>query len=319
MELVAAVRGNDRSGPVRVADQVGDQVERRRVGPVKVLERDHQRPRHCGPTEQRPHRVEHAAGNHRLRDRNRLDIAERRANVRREARKIACDPGAEGAERRVVGAAEQRVDCGRDRCVRQWRVDEGQTAADDDPDTMVVGLTGQLTDEPALADAGLAADRTVSGSPVAPRATVARSSASSSSRPTMTGLEILRAIKPIIRSPSCPRRFAGVVRAGFDQRASPRTRRDRPNSTPIECGAAASGSWVGDRRARRWLAASACMRRIWSFAAWSRSSLCPFIASAFRPGRTTSCRPGESESRRAGRRRHRGDEVFLRRDFVARP
>ena len=51
MELVAPVREHDRAGPAAAPHEVPDEVERRGVRPVEVLEHDHERPIRGGPLE----------------------------------------------------------------------------------------------------------------------------------------------------------------------------------------------------------------------------------------------------------------------------
>ena len=92
VELVAAVRGNDRPGPAGVPDQIPDEVERRGVGPVEVFEDNHERTSPGGPPEHGPHRIEDAARDHRLRNRHRVVTPSRAPKLRGDAREVTGDP-----------------------------------------------------------------------------------------------------------------------------------------------------------------------------------------------------------------------------------
>ena len=199
MQLIGAIGDDDRARPAATADQVADQVERRRIGPVEILEHDDERPI-----------AWHGAS-----------ISVRTALNTRPAIRVRAPgraPRREPTGEAGIDPREVRAD------VSEWpaswrssmpRINEstaatigaygsGVSTAGQPPtatrDPLAIRVPRQLLDQPGLADAGLAAhddDLGLAGRRRAPRPPAAR--CSSSSRPTITGLESLRAMPPIIR------------------------------------------------------------------------------------------------------------------------
>ena len=193
---------------------------------------------------------------------------------------------------------EQASIDGDDRRVRERHVDNGRTAPDDHANAELLARRGQLGDEPALADAGFTADHDRLG--VARRAPCDRrpEQLQLTSRPTITGLEILRAMTPIIRivlacaacSGGRPGQCSATCTRGDRQRAKPKVRR-----VVVSGSAMATASGVA-ACARVCLAASAWNSWSARFASWRREAAVevlhrvpPFVSvrpvRCWRPGR----------------------------------
>jgi hypothetical protein len=161
VQVVAAIGGDERESLVRrVAHEEAQQVARRAVGPVQVLD-DQQHGRHAPEPHERAEqqleqpRLPEAGG---LR-RRRLDLAE----VRHEARQLP----ARGTEHldQVVGIElrGQRPQRADDRRVRQLGVADLDAVPEQHDHAVLARLLRDLADEPALADARLARDQDARG------------------------------------------------------------------------------------------------------------------------------------------------------------
>ena len=159
VQLVGAVGDDQRQRlRARAAHEEGQEVARGLVGPVQVLEHQHDGLDAAEPLDQRQQRLEHA--------RLVAAVAVLRGGVRRaELRHQLRERGARGGRQPVgdVGAALGQLAGDRAQRVDQRRVrDRGaaqlQAVADEHARAGVAGAGFELGDEPALADAGLAGD-----------------------------------------------------------------------------------------------------------------------------------------------------------------
>ncbi len=248
VQLVAAVGDHDRARPAAGPDEVADQVERGGVGPVQVLEHDHQRAFASRALEQRAHGIEDPARDHGVRHVDGTRVGEPRGQAGHEADEVGAD------------AVEQRRDVSSS-VSRSRPSITATTGAYGSGMSTTAGQPPTTTRTPSSArDAASSATRrllptpasplitTAVVSPAAPRSTAVRSCSSSALRPTITGLEILRAMTPIIRivlgcaacSGGRPGQCSATCTRGDRQRAKPKVRR-----------VVVSGSAIGNRVRRR--------------------------------------------------------------------
>ena len=156
-ELVGAVGREQQNPPVvEVVREEDDEIERRRIGPVQILEHEQHGRGGCAVGEQRERLLEHP----QLRAGPLVDLPQ--------------------LPERTQGLDE--------RLVRQLRADEIDRAPEEDLEPRVAGTSRELGREPGLADARLPGDedgRTASG---LRRIDARSSSPSSRTRPTKTSL-----------------------------------------------------------------------------------------------------------------------------------
>ena len=147
VQLVGAVRGDEQHALVaRVAHEEGQEVARRAVGPMDVLEDEHQRPRLGQASQEGEQELEHAP----LRERalgaglGCVELGEQRRQAGRGAAELA------GVE------AAQRAD---DRRIGQLAVAEVDAVAGEHARALRPRAGRELGDQPRLADARLARDQ----------------------------------------------------------------------------------------------------------------------------------------------------------------
>ncbi len=137
------------------ADEEGEEVARRAVGPVEVLEHEDDRPLLRQPQQQREQQREQAALTGAL-GRRRRAAAVAAAQLRPQRRQLAPFARAERVER--VAVAQRRSQRGHDRRVRQLAVGQLDALADQHELSGGGRAPFQLADQAALADAGVAGD-----------------------------------------------------------------------------------------------------------------------------------------------------------------
>jgi hypothetical protein len=140
----------------RAAQQRREQIDRRAVGPVHVVERQQQRRRDGQALEQRAHGGVRAIAVRR--DRAPAGVAERREDLREVGRHVRADPARLEPRHVVV----ERVDEDRE---RQVLLELGGAPGQHEP-AAGVGAGRQLGEQPGLADAGVAGEQQ-RGRPVA--------------------------------------------------------------------------------------------------------------------------------------------------------
>ena len=158
VQLVAAVGDHDRARPAAGPDEVADQVERGGVGPVQVLEHDHQRAFASRSLEQRAHGIEDPARDHGVRHVDGTRVGEPRGQAGHEADEVGADAIEQRRDVVVVRVPEQAFDHGDDRRVRERHVDDRRTAPDDHANAELGSRRRELGHQATLADAGLTAD-----------------------------------------------------------------------------------------------------------------------------------------------------------------
>ena len=194
MQLVGP-EGHDQDDAVlaELADEVGDRLAGRRVGPVQVLDDEDDRFDLGESLEDAEDRVEQA----RL---ERLGLRSRVRSTRpAERRNQACEVGARAADHGVedlgLERPDERPERLDDRPVRDAAVTDVGAAADDDAHPAGRRERGRLRDQARLADTGLARDELVDRRPGHREPSSARPIAASSvARPTSVGLTRRRGI-----------------------------------------------------------------------------------------------------------------------------
>ncbi|GAB3942000.1 hypothetical protein GCM10027614_28280 [Micromonospora vulcania] len=164
LQLVGAV-GADQQQPARPCgpDQEPDEVAGGPVGPVQILDHQHQRLNVGEPLEQLGDQVEQVSARGLGERRGGGDGQRRRhpAQLRQQAGELRLVPGED------LGAVgpQHRAQGGGERGERQAGLAELQALPDEHPRAGLGGVPGELLQQPGLADPGLAADQHGAGLP----------------------------------------------------------------------------------------------------------------------------------------------------------
>ncbi len=163
-DVLAAVGADGAHGQrAGVAGEERDQVERRAVGPVQVLEHQHHRARRHEPLDHREEQLEQASLTGR--SGRPLERGPGRAGTRRSTGGVGlARPPEEGAQRAQGGrpllgrqVAVERAEHVHEGRVRQTSLLEVEALADQDPSAVAPGLGAGLAHEARLSDTRLAA------------------------------------------------------------------------------------------------------------------------------------------------------------------
>ena len=146
MELIGAVRDDDRTRPAAIPDQVADQVERCGVRPVEIFEDDDERPIGAKTRDQRANGTEHPSRDEVFGHGDGDRVGESSGEARMDPREVGADVPHGLRELAIVHATDQRVDGRHDRRVRQRRVDRRATA-DGHPGTLAIHVPRELLDQ----------------------------------------------------------------------------------------------------------------------------------------------------------------------------
>jgi hypothetical protein len=147
VQLVGAVGAyQEHPRGARGADQEGDQVTGRAVGPVQVLDDEHERVLRGLRREETGDEVEQVT-----------PVVVGHRTGRTKLREEPGEVGLVAVERRPAVGAQHLAQHGGERRERQPFLAQLEALAGEDPGTSGTGVAGELVDQPGLADAGLAA------------------------------------------------------------------------------------------------------------------------------------------------------------------